>query len=480
MAAFIRRTGQYIARGVPVILLAWAFGCVAFLYGYQVGDRHWFPFAALNDARVAAHIIRFKLQHPDRVRALRQWTNISPDDGKMMRVISEEPVNDDTNFLLSGGPGQYLEYCPDHGCAAVILRRDGSLVHSYPYRPDELVTRRTMSLPYQQIMHDDARDTAVFGLAALPHGDLVVVYDFQQTEPASGGIARIDKDGHVLWYRRDYSDHWPKVTDKGDILVISHVPEARHVGIRLGGGQAISFDCPHGVSGDLVRVLDANGHVTEEIPIFDALRNSPYRSYLIASVNTEAAEKDGCDPIHANMVSPVGAELAARIAGVQADDLLVSMRNISAIGIIGRSDHRLKRLFKGAFLLQHSAQAAPGGKIIVFDNLGASPKGGPSRVLLIDPATGKADSIFPNAAAEGAETFSVLSGNINLSADGSRALVAISTMGRAYEIRLADGVILTSFDNLQDLRSLPQFAQRTTMARFHQNGVYYVPPNLLD
>jgi hypothetical protein len=59
-------------------------------------------------------------------------------------------------------------------------------------------------------------------------------------------------------------------------------------------------------------------------------------------------------------------------------------------------------------------------------------------------------------------------------------LVAVAEAGKAYEIRLADGAILTAFDNLQDVRTLPQFTQRTTMTRFHQNGVYYVPRDLLD
>src|SRR5262249_53200099 len=153
-------------------------------------------------------------------------------------------------------------------------------------------------------------------------------------------------------------------------------------------------------------------------------------------VDTEKAEKNSCDPLHANMVSAVGSELAGRLGDVEADDILVSLRNISAVAIIGRDSHRIKRFFKGSFLLQHSAQPAPGGKIIIFDNLGASASHGPSRVLLFDPLNNETQTILPSAATEDLETFSWLSGNINLSSDGTRALVAISTMGKAYEINL--------------------------------------------
>jgi hypothetical protein len=479
MGASIQRIGRFLARRMPAVLLVWAFVCVVFLYGFQVGSRQWFPAGALNDARTAAYILRFKLNNTERIREFVDWTDFTPAEGMKRRVVVHEPVNDVANFLLNGGEGQYLEYCPENGCAAVILRRDGSLVHAYPYRPDELVSKRTVSLPYQQIMHDDAKDTAVFGVSALPGGDLIVIYDYQMTVPQSGGIARIDRDGHVLWYRRDYTDHWPKITGNGEILTIGHTIEPAHVEVRLSQSQTFSFDCPNGVFGDIVRVLDSDGHVKDEIPIFDELRNSPYRSYLMASLDAESTEKDGCDPVHANMVSPVGAELAERLAGVEPDDFLVSLRNISAIVIIGRSDRTIKHLFRGPFLYQHGAQPA-GGRIILFDNLGASASGGPSRVLLFDPVTGETRTVFPGKGAGGHGIFSRVRSNIDLSADGTRALVAIANMGRAYEIRLADGAILTSFDDLQDVHSLPQYAGKTTMARFQQNGVYYVPPNLLD
>src|SRR5262249_23620816 len=146
----------------------------------------------------------------------------SPGELPKHRIVVREPVDDGSAFLLTGGEGQFLEHCPEHGCAAVILSRDGKLIHAYPHRPDELTTKRTFELPYGQIMHDDAKDTAVVGLAPLANGDLIVVYDFARSSPYGAGVARIDKAGHVLWYRRDYSDHWPHLTPQNEVLVISH------------------------------------------------------------------------------------------------------------------------------------------------------------------------------------------------------------------------------------------------------------------
>jgi hypothetical protein len=361
------------------------------------------------------------------------------------------------------------------------LRRDGSLVHAYPYRPDELASKRTLALPYGEIMHDDAKDTSVFGLAALPHGDLIVVYDYLWTTPHGGGIARIDKDGHVLWYRRDYTDHWPWLTPEGEIFATTHVIQSDHVVTPLSGSEEFSLDCSEGVRSDIIRVLDTDGNVKDEIPVFDILRKSAYRSYLAATSNPlRDEEKNDCDPVHTNLVSPVGAALAARLLDVQPNDLLVSLRNINAIGIISRVDHQIKHLFKGPFLFQHSAQAAADGKIIMFDNLGASQSGGPSRVLLYDPLTGEAKTLIPNSKSPDIAIFSRIEGNVNLSADGTRALVSVALAGKGYETRLSDGAILTTFDNLHDVHSLPQFAQKKTMARFDQNGIYYVSSRLLD
>jgi len=62
-------------------------------------------------------------------------TDLKPEDGVRHRIMAHEPVSDDANFLMTGGEGQYLDYCPEHGCAAVILKRDGSLVHGLSVPP---------------------------------------------------------------------------------------------------------------------------------------------------------------------------------------------------------------------------------------------------------------------------------------------------------------------------------------------------------
>ncbi len=422
-----------------------------------------------------------KLFNSGRLREVGDWQDISPADMPKHRIIVEEPVDDGAAFLMTGGEAEFLDYCPEHGCAAVIMKRDGTLAHAYPYRPDELATKRTIDLPYGEIMHDDAKDTSVFGLAPLPNGDLIIVYDFDGTTPYGGGIARMDKNGHLLWYRRDYSDHWPKITPENEILDISHNIGPGRVHVPLPQGPAQSFVCPRGMLIDVVRVLDFDGRVKEEIPVFEALFASPYRSRLLLKIDPLITEIDRCDPLHTNSVVLVGAELAKRLNDVAPDDLLISLRELSALAIIGRSDHSVKHLFTGSFIYQHSAQVVPGGKILLFDNFGSSQSGGPSRLLLYDPITREERTIFPNGSTADLESFSRVLGNINVSEDGARALFAVSNRGKAYEVVLKDGRVLTAFNNVHDVHTLPQFADNPKKVRyFTKFGVYYVSPHRSD
>src|SRR5215471_2134973 len=481
MWGLLTRSVQFAVRQIPLVLMVWGFAFAFFMYGFLVSDRHWFPYESLVQARTAALFIRNRKIMGDGVPEIRASANVSSADVKQQRMVAREPVEDGDPLLLTGGEGQFLDYCPEHGCAAVIVQRDGTALQTYPYRPEELTTKRTLAEPYAELLHDDSQDTAVFGLAPLANGDLIVVYDFNGTSPYGGGIARMDKDGHLLWYRRDYSNHWPKITPSNEILVISHKIGATSLPLYGPRHKARieTLTCASGILHDVIRILDLDGNALDEIPIFEALLAFPYWSRLVTGADPlrPLMTANLCDPLHANSVVPVGRELAAKFADVEPDDVLVSLRNLSALAIFGRAGHSLKHLFVGTFIYQHSAQVVSGGNVLLFDNFGSSEAGGPSRVLLFDPLTREERTVFPNKhTPKDLDVFSPFFGNIDISEDGTRALLTIATAGKAYEIGLADGRILTTFDNLHDLHTLPQFARSEKPVRyFTQYGVYYMP-----
>jgi hypothetical protein len=162
---------------------------------------------------------------------------------------------------------------------------------------------------------------------------------------------------------------------------------------------------------------------------------------------------------------------------VMPDDFLVSLRNLDAFAILGRRDHRLKYVFRGDFLKQHSVQ--PLGQtatVLIFDNHGGDWRGGPSRLIAYDLAMRAERVLLPNVNARGIKLFSFVSGNISVSPDASRLIVTSPEDGKAYEVRISDGAILTDFDNLHDVSTVSSFSieRLRHAARLYLNGVYYV------
>jgi hypothetical protein len=77
---------------------------------------------------------------------------------------------------MAGGLNQYLDYCPRYGCIAVEFTRAGKLVRAWPYRPDLLASKETVSLPYEAVLFRFTTNVYPIGLIKLAGGDLVVTF----------------------------------------------------------------------------------------------------------------------------------------------------------------------------------------------------------------------------------------------------------------------------------------------------------------
>ena len=163
--------------------------------------------------------------------------------------------------------------------------------------------------------------------------------------------------------------------------------------------------------------------------------------------------------------------------GMAPGDLVVSLRDLDAFAILDKDDRRLKKLVRGSFRGQHGVRHLDNARFIMYDNWGTDGVHGPSRLLIVDLATGKETTVFPNDAtpAHLANWFTRIEGQFDISPDGRRAVVSDVFAGRAFEVRLADGQVLNVFRQIHDLSSLPGVSEELTETPwfFPLRGIYY-------
>lgn len=468
----VRKNALAAARrlpsAAPLVMFVFSLAFAVFTAGFLTAAYHWFPYWTVKNAQKTLLTARDQLR-ADKPHGFIDFTKTNPTMAVGQRIRQIQKVDDGAHLLAVGGVGQFLELCPERGCIAVEFARDGKVVHAYPFRVDEFPKAHGVQLPYEKVLFDFGRDAYPVGLVKLVGGDLIVTFQLDRTFPFGGGVARIDPQGHVAWYRRDYTHHWPTRLKSGEIALTSMRLGGKSLTIRLDPKFSFDVDCGEKIQDDVVRIIGEDGVVHEEFSVLDAVLKSPFRAMIYQT-------GDPCIPIHSNYVKPVGEDIVRAFPDVKSDDLVVSLRNISAFAIVGRHDHVVRHMFRGGFTHQHSVTPAGDGRILMYDNFGSDYAGGPSRLLSYDLLKRREETLFPRAGREPTHSFSETAGNISLSEDGTRALLAVTWTGKAYEIRLSDGAILTEFDNLHDVRPIKALGWDRTRsaARFAIYGLYYV------
>ena len=381
----------------------------------------------------------------------------------------------DDPVLMKGEIGTFLDQCPGRwGCLAVEYSRSGAVRRAYPFRPEDMMKANIVEesdYPYEHPLGwSFLNDLNYFFLSPYPNGDLVVTFGFKRSHPYGGGVARLDSHGRPRWYRKDYSHHWPYVVDEDLILVPSAQFERARRRYTVGPGHKSELKCPTGmIWEDQIHVIDGRGGLLEEISVLDAIVQSRYAGSLDGA-------RDRCDPTHVNSVHLLGSD-AGGTRGIAPGDLVVSLKNLSAFGILDRDNRRLKRLARGSFRRQHGVRHLEKARFLMFDNQGTDGTHGPSRLLMVDLATGKETTLFPNDGTpeQLGPWYTSLHGQFDVSPDKRRVLLVDPHHGRAFEIRLSDGKILNVFRQRHDMSSLTGFpdalAKNVWLFQFH--GLHY-------
>ena len=461
---------------LPIVLLVVAVTLTVFGYGVLVGKLQFFPYRMIADGIKTGQSL---LEIPGNVGILRSsgFSEVPPDNAAAHRIRIMAGATFPGPLLWYGGHFRFLDLCPGKGCLAVAYTDAGDVAHAWPYRPAELGRAALASTtdeftPELSPAFSFARDMYPFGMSMYPNRELLVVFHNHQSFPFSGGVARIDSDGRPVWFRRDYSHHWPHLLADGTGLVPGHLLANEDIAFETAAGWPPTADCDYDRPYlDTVNVIDERGHLLQRFNLVDALLRSPFALLLRHSY--------ACDPMHLNYVTLLGPD-AGGTWGMAPGDLVVSLRNMNAFAMLDRQSLRLKRLVRGSFFQQHAVTHLDGSTFLLFDNHGSDGTFGPSRLLQIDISTGRETTVFPNAETPGylRGLHSTLEGKIDISPDRQRAIVVFSQMGVAVEVRLSDGAALNVFRSLHDVSHLEQFDERrgTKAATFYMNGLDYIRP----
>lgn len=394
-----------------------------------------------------------------------------------IEFIADDELDDP--ILVKGEIGTFLDHCPaPWGCLAVEYSRSGVVRRTYPFRPEDVVEANIVEeadYPYEHPLGwSFMNDLEYFMLSPHPSGDLLVVFRFARSYPNVGGLARLAPDGQPRWYRKDYSHHWPYVVEEELILVPSNRFKRASLSYTVGPGEKNKLTCDRGmIWEDQVNVIDGRGRLLEEVSILDAISQSPYASSL-----ADVRKEEHCDPTHLNFVHLLG-EDAGGTAGIAPGDLVVSLRNINAFGILDRDNRQLKRLVQGTFRRQHGVRHLEKARFLMLDNRGTDGLYGPSRMLMVDLATNEETTLFPNdrTPADFRDWYLPFAGQFDVSPDGRRVLFVDPLRGRAFEIRLSDGEILNVFRQIHDVSSLMEFKLPRGLAKsawlFEFQGIHY-------
>lgn len=430
---------------LAALLFAIAVLVVVFIAGAYVGRYKKPPYNTIRSALVTYGAWK---SARDRIRNPRNYepSSLFGREGDARIEFVSGNVLADPVLLQAKGAGELTEHCPA-GCIAVEYAGAGEAVHAYPYFPDSIgAAPLLVDWPYEHALGTDFVDyVEIETVSMYSNRDLLVEFFFRDSHPAGGGVARINPDGRVLWYRRDYIHHQVHLTKEGLVLA----PSMRLVRDRRDLPDLLPppppEDCDELVM-DYVHVLNGDGAVLTEASVLSAVLASPWRLVLEHST-------DHCDPTHLNFVHEVGEDAAGVLEDVEPGDLVLSLRNLSAIGVLDRESLRLKRLHRGTFHHQHSVTHLEGSKFILFDNRGAvgrEDRGASqplqSRLLVVDLATGDEFTVFPGAAtpARFQGLYSRVRGYISISPDRQRVIATYAGQG-ALEVRIADGAVLTAF-----------------------------------
>jgi Arylsulfotransferase (ASST) len=271
------------------------------------------------------------------------------------------------------------------GKEAYLIDMRGNVVHKWT-----LSFREIWPNPPQldRLISEDY--ICLFDALLYPNGDLLVVFHCFGAATEGCGLAKVDKDSHLLWKYDKSVHHDLDLDDDGNIyLTTQEVVKKPIAGLEF---------IPTPTLVDFVEVLSPDGKPLRKVPVLDAVRNSeklfPLLKHAGPQVEFQGDSRTPWDVLHTNHVQVLRCKIATKflLPGWQAGQVLISMRHLDAIAMIDTESGKIVWARTGPWRAQHDPEFLDNGHLLIFDNRGSHAS---SRVLELDPKDGSFPWVYP-------------------------------------------------------------------------------------
>lgn len=447
-AAEAEETAEGGGRRVDALLRAAFIGAVAlliFVAGALASITNIFPGPQLAAAYQGGQALYEKLTLQSDPFATDLW---KPARSSLKGTTVYEPALAQAGLTL---------YASGHEAAAYLMDMEGRVLHTW---------RRPYSTVWTEAadVKDPQPDPYVYfrKVKLLDNGELLAIYEGVGDTPYGYGMVKLDRDSNVLWSYLGHTHHNFDVGADGRIYLLTHdfstvpLPE-------FGNLQNPRID-------DFLVVLSPAGQELEQIPLIEPVATSPYRHLL----HTVSSYSTG-DPLHTNDVDLITAETARNFPYGKPGQVLLSFRELGAIGILDLERRALVWMARGPWIGQHDPDILPDGHIVLFDNYGqfAGP-GGASRVIEFDP---RSMAITWQYAGDAAHRFdSTIRSEQQRLANGN-TLIVESNGGRMLEVTPAGRIVWEFVNPVRGAADGGKIPIIASAERLPLDGVAFVPSN---